>query len=85
MPRRRLLGQPNQAVKQLAFILGWVSLLFVVTDMGSTQGTQDAPESSPRCLTITVLPSSITLTMCSGHPMPAPALGESDETDEPKK
>ena len=85
MPRRRLLGQPNQTVKQLAFILGWVSLLFVVTDMGSTGGTQDAPDSSPRCLTFTILPSSITLTVCSAHPMPAPASGESAQTDDPRK
>ena len=84
MSRRRLLGQPNRTVKQLAFILGWLSLLFVVTDVGPTQGAQSAPDSNARCLTITVLPSSITLTVCSAHPMPVPASGEPGLTEKPE-
>jgi hypothetical protein len=85
MPRRRLLGQPNQTVKQLAVILGWLSLLFVVTDVGSTQGNPDAPGESPRCLTITMLPGNIALTVCSAHPMPVPASGDSGITSEPEQ
>ena len=85
MTRRRLLGPPNQTMKQLAVILGWLSLLFVVADVGPTQGNQAAPGEDPRCLTITMLPANVTLTVCSTHPMPASGSGDSGRTGEPKK
>lgn len=75
MPRRRLFGQSNPIVKQVAVVLGWLSLLLVMSDAGATLvgGPRVPVETSagtPRCVTVTVMPASLTFTMCAFQQMP---------------
>ena len=90
MRRPRLLGQPNRIVKQLALVMGWLSLLLVMTDIGPTQlgGPSASGETTPetqRCVTITIMPASLTLTVCALHQMPVSASGQQPQADRPDR